>query len=142
MADLQRLSIHGHLEDFFRNHKLGFGSIVHHNGQFVIIVIYIRIVRMAVHNDGRIVLGRADQSCVGTVMQACGDGDPHQPHKKSCPKPHTLRSTQDQKHGQNSGHGQDAGQPAKARIDFLQDKTAPNVIDLPDVNEANQQGRD
>ena len=70
MADVQRLAIHGHLEDLFRDDKLCFASVVQHNGQFVIIVLHIRVIRMAVHNDGRIVMGGTAESRIGAVMQA------------------------------------------------------------------------
>lgn len=48
VTDFQGFPIHSHFICFFRDNKISLYSIVHHNGQLVIIVIHIWVIGMAI----------------------------------------------------------------------------------------------
>lgn len=83
VADFQRLAIHSHLINFFCDNEFSLFSIVHHNGQLVIIAIHIRVICMAVYDNGRIVQSRIYKRCVDAVMQSHRNKQSNDRHKKA-----------------------------------------------------------
>lgn len=91
MTNFQWFTIHSHLIYFFSNYKVCFFPVIHHNSQFVIIIIYIWIFCMAIHNNSWIMLGWSNKSCIYTVMKSTSNGQSNHSHVQPCGYPIPLR---------------------------------------------------